>query len=377
MGDDAALERLSWLDAVRRTQLAANISALFPRNYNFEVPKTLRRLSETRSRSVCLQFPEGLMAWAESLAALFEEYGDGVENVYVIGDVTYGACCVDDLKAQFLRCDFLVHYAHSCLVPVSNCTVKCLYIFVEIALSSERFVKVASRFLNNALELAEDAEAHAPKKVALLATIQFSSVILKASAALAECCPHAAVSIPQCYPLTPGETLGCTSPVIDADVAIFVADGRFHIESAMMMNPAVRFYRYDPMQQVLFRETFNYELFHETRRAVLARFPKNRKIGVVLSTLGRQGSLRLAQRVLQKSKEAQRESVCLLLSEIKPQTIRRLGPLAFVNVGCPRLALDWGAEFFSQPFVSTFEFYKALADNESGVHVDLYIPRRW
>ena len=33
-----------------------------------------------------------------------------------MGDVTYGACCVDDFSAAALRCDFLLHYGHSCLV---------------------------------------------------------------------------------------------------------------------------------------------------------------------------------------------------------------------------------------------------------------------
>ncbi len=36
-----------------------------------------------------------------------------------MGDVTYGACCVDDFSASALRCDFLLHYGHSCLVRSS------------------------------------------------------------------------------------------------------------------------------------------------------------------------------------------------------------------------------------------------------------------
>lgn len=32
-----------------------------------------------------------------------------------MGDVTYGACCVDDFTARALGADFLVHYGHSCL----------------------------------------------------------------------------------------------------------------------------------------------------------------------------------------------------------------------------------------------------------------------
>lgn len=38
----------------------------------------------------------------------------------VMGDVTYGACCVDDFTARALGADFLVHYGHSCLGMVGQ-----------------------------------------------------------------------------------------------------------------------------------------------------------------------------------------------------------------------------------------------------------------
>ena len=42
----------------------------------------------------------------------------GVEQCYILGDVTYGASCVDDYSSAALGVDFRVHYGHSCLVPV-------------------------------------------------------------------------------------------------------------------------------------------------------------------------------------------------------------------------------------------------------------------
>jgi 2-(3-amino-3-carboxypropyl)histidine synthase len=42
----------------------------------------------------------------------------------IMGDVTYGACCVDDFTARALGCDFLVHYGHSCLVPLQNIAIE-------------------------------------------------------------------------------------------------------------------------------------------------------------------------------------------------------------------------------------------------------------
>ncbi len=39
-------------------------------------------------------------------------------------------------------------------------------------------------------------------------------------------------------PLSPGEVLGCTSPKIsNCDVLVYLGDGRFHLESAMIANP--------------------------------------------------------------------------------------------------------------------------------------------
>lgn len=50
----------------------------------------------------------------------------------IMGDVTYGACCVDDLGSEQMNCDLLVHYGHSCLVPITDTRRKVLYVFVEI-----------------------------------------------------------------------------------------------------------------------------------------------------------------------------------------------------------------------------------------------------
>jgi len=72
-----------------------------------------------------------------------------------MGDVTYGACCIDDYTALALGCDMLVHYGHSCLgppflrtahsegltdpfaVPIDTTTIKTLYVFVEIGIDSD------------------------------------------------------------------------------------------------------------------------------------------------------------------------------------------------------------------------------------------------
>ena len=51
-------------------------------------------------------------------------------DTVIMGDVTYGACCVDDFTARALGCDLMVHYGHSCLGEVYSFTVSSSSIFI-------------------------------------------------------------------------------------------------------------------------------------------------------------------------------------------------------------------------------------------------------
>ncbi|GAA6008105.1 2-(3-amino-3-carboxypropyl)histidine synthase subunit 1/2 [Rhodotorula paludigena] len=111
--------------------LEAAIKHLLPANYNFEIQKTIAQIRKNGAARVALQMPEGLAMYGCALVDIIERFS-GAECV-IMGDVTYGACCIDDFTARALGCDMMVHYGHSCLVPVDTTTIKTLYVFVEIA----------------------------------------------------------------------------------------------------------------------------------------------------------------------------------------------------------------------------------------------------
>lgn len=77
--------------------------------------------------------------YACAIADILEQF-TGCECV-ILGDVTYGACCIDDLSAKALGCDLLIHYAHSCLVPIVVTAVRVLYVFVEISIDKNHLVE--------------------------------------------------------------------------------------------------------------------------------------------------------------------------------------------------------------------------------------------
>ncbi|KAJ9098345.1 hypothetical protein QFC19_006469 [Naganishia cerealis] len=118
-----------------------------PSNYSFEIHKTVHQLRRDRIRTVALQMPEGLMIYGPIIADILENYtypaaaigpGGQYEGMdltpLLLADVTYGACCIDDFTAKEMGAEMIVHYGHSCLIPVSQTTLKTLYVFVEISI---------------------------------------------------------------------------------------------------------------------------------------------------------------------------------------------------------------------------------------------------
>lgn len=201
-----------------------------PENYNFEIPKTIWRIHQTGAKRVALQMPEGLVMYATAIADIIEKFTEA--DTVIMGDVTYGACCIDDYTAKALGVELLVHYGHSCLIPIDQTSgIKVLYVFVDIKIDALHFLNTVK------LNFSTDV------KLGLVSTIQFVATLHGVAAELKQ--EGYQVTVPQSKPLSPGEILGCTAPVMsDVDVLIYLGDGRFHLEAAMIANPNLKAYRW-------------------------------------------------------------------------------------------------------------------------------------
>lgn len=91
-----------------------------------------------------------------------------------MGDVTYGACCIDDLASEQMDCDLLVHYGHSCLIPITETKKKVLYIFVEIQIDIEHFIET----------VAYNFDDFKDQVLYILGTIQFNNSLFLAKKGL-------------------------------------------------------------------------------------------------------------------------------------------------------------------------------------------------
>ncbi|KAF7980952.1 hypothetical protein HWV62_36191 [Athelia sp. TMB] len=426
-----------------------------PTNYSFEIHKTIHHVRKNGATMVALQMPEGLQMFACAIADIIERFTSAL--AVIMGDVTYGACCIDDYTAVALGCDMMVHYGHSCLVPMTETKIKTLYVFVEIAIDSAHLAQTIrlnfpndrQRFHESLLDSEEtdsqiptgqvigksrhlrieaaSAEESAtlndkgatstsniqPTRLALVSTIQFVAALqrlkedltvedgvvsVQPAGLLEDAVPSRSTgndivagsslqpllwsgkydaTIPRSKPLSPGEILGCTAPRLgDVDALVYLGDGRFHLESIMIANPSVPAFRYDPYSKKLTRERYDHGEMRmvrdkavQTARRSIEAFPAMESSlvphedsppvwGVILGTLGRQGSFKQLQAITNQlsSSRTPIPFLPILLSELSPSKLALFNPhiSTFVQTSCPRLSIDWGYAF-DRPLLSPYE----------------------
>ncbi|CAK1590405.1 unnamed protein product [Parnassius mnemosyne] len=319
-----------------------------PQNYNFEIHKTIWRIRTLGAKRVALQLPEGLTMFATTLCDIIETFTEA--DTVIMGDVTYGACCIDDFTARALCVDLLVHYGHSCLIPIDQTSdIKVLYIFVDIKIDPSHFL--------------ETIKVNFPKKthIAIVSTIQFVTTLHSVAKNLRS--EDYVVTVPQCKPLSPGEILGCTAPKLNCDVVVYLGDGRFHLEAVMIANPDIPAYKYDPYEKKFTSEVYEHKLMQINRHNQLKTAKEASKFGLILGTLGRQGSTKVLGNLEKQIQNSEKKYVKILLSEIFPSKLSMFDLDAFVQVACPRLSIDWGTAF-PKPLLTPYEFSVALGNSK-------------
>lgn len=305
--------------------------------------------------------PEGLLIYAPIIADILEQFC-GAESI-VMGDVTYGACCIDDFTAKALGCDFLIHYAHSCLVPVDVTGIKVLYVFVTIDIDTDHLLGTLTHHFP------------AGSRLAMVSTIQFNPTLHYVTKQLESY--GITVLSPQISPLSKGEVLGCTSARLKKrdnksdiqddswDAIVYLGDGRFHLESAMIHNPEIPAYKYDPYSRKFTIEEYDFKQLNDVRQDAVDQARGAKKVGLILGSLGRQGNPVTLDMLYERFKERDMEVVTVVLSEIFPGKLAMFHDIDFwVQVACPRLSIDWGYAF-PKPLLTPYEAMVALGQDES------------
>ncbi|KAK4130578.1 diphthamide biosynthesis protein [Trichocladium antarcticum] len=114
----------------------------------YEVARAAQEIRQGGWKRIALQFPDHMLRDAPRVVqALNTELASiprstdasgPPERIYILADTSYSSCCVDEIAAEHVDADVVVHYGRSCLSPTSRLPV--IYIFTHHDLDHQETV---------------------------------------------------------------------------------------------------------------------------------------------------------------------------------------------------------------------------------------------
>lgn len=86
---------------------------------DWELNSCVELIIKHNFKHITLQFPDALLVESTNvffqLRKMLSDKLEVVPNLYVLGDTSYNSCCVDEIAAEHVNSDFLIHFGPACL----------------------------------------------------------------------------------------------------------------------------------------------------------------------------------------------------------------------------------------------------------------------
>lgn len=349
----------------------------------YEVERTARECRDAGNKRIALQFPDHMLGDAPRIVELLqkeldrtrqtqEEAGDTgstQEKIWILADTSYSACCVDEIAAEHVNADVVVHYGRSCLSPTSRLPV--IYVFTKHSLDLD----AAMRSFDEEIQAKE-------AKVVLMADVAYQEHVPDLSRRLRERGYKQLLSTRiQHNPLgsIPNRT------IVDSDgqeVKTDEADGVelknyavFHISSPPTALLLALSSRVASLHIFPTSDSASYYSPARTTRALLGRryakllhLTTAGIIGILVNTLSVANYLSSIDALRKQIAAAGKKSYTIVVGKLNPAKLANFSEIeGWVVVGCWESSLvEEDANFF-QPVLTPFELEVALMPDEKRI----------
>ncbi|PHH61699.1 hypothetical protein CDD81_8044 [Ophiocordyceps australis] len=123
-------------------------------NKTYEIERTVAQILQGRWTRIALQFPDEMLVDAphvaqnmrrELLVSLDDAQEDKEPRIHILADTSYSACCVDEVAAEHVDAEVVVHYGRTCLSPTSRLPVIHVYTRHELDMEAS-LARITSAF---------------------------------------------------------------------------------------------------------------------------------------------------------------------------------------------------------------------------------------
>lgn len=287
------------------------------------------------------------------------------ERLFILGDTSYGACCVDEVAAEHVDADCVVHYGRSCLSPPSRLPV--IYVFTARPLDLGQVVETfQSTYPDRATKVILMADTpyahHIPALTTRLHSAGYTSLF-------------ATEIVHNPSSLLPNRTTPPTDDDNDDDddaaKTALQTWSLFHVSAppdALLLTLASRLaathiYPTTPSTTPPTAETANTRMVLRRRYALCTSLSTTPIFGILINTLSVKNYMTMLAHVQRLIASAGKKSYTFVVGKVNAAKIANFSEIGgWVVIGCWESSLMESKEFW-RPIVTPFELEIALRDD--------------
>jgi diphthamide biosynthesis protein 2 len=291
-----------------------------------------------------------------------EEKRDEEDRLFILGDTSYGACCVDEVAAEHVDADCVVHYGRSCLSPPSRLPV--IYVFTERPLDLDLTV---STF--------QSTYPDKSQKIILMADIPYSHHIPALHTRL-EALGYTALFSTSIVHNPSSPLPNRTTPPGTSDSKTALLDwALFHISSppdSLLLTLSSRvtsthIYPTIPSSAPPTAEVANTRMTLRRRYALCTSLSTAPVFGILINTLSVKNYMSILSHVQKVIAAAGKKSYTFVVGKVNAAKVANFSEVGgWVVIGCWESSLIESKDFW-RPLITPFELEIALQDDTNRV----------
>lgn len=323
----------------------------------YELRRCTEWINKHQYKTVALQFPDEMLV--DSVRVTLAIQKAVAADLYILGDTSYGSCCIDEVAAEHVKADALVHFGHTCLSYPSRLPV--CFIFGNEPCPLHRLeegLRLTFRSQETKIIVVFDVQYDHAKEstVAILRSI-FRDVVVSELVVPETTDPRAEHDeIRKCarrIVLPPSEN------VEDYNI-LFVGPENRTLSNLVLTFGRCRCYSFDPRTQVVRMESAGVNKHLARRYHMIERVKDASVIGILVGTLGVRDYLLAIEHLKHLIEASGKKSYTLAMGKLNVAKLANFQEVdVYVLVACPENTLLDSKEFF-RPVVTPFELEMAL-----------------
>ncbi|KAI6102295.1 putative diphthamide synthesis protein-domain-containing protein [Pisolithus croceorrhizus] len=340
----------------------------------FEIERTAKEIRDGDHKRIALQFPDELLRESVPIYRLLKQRVNEGQEIYVLADTSYGSCCVDEVAAQHVDADLMVHYGHACLSQTSRLPV--IYVFGRKPINVDSCVKQISDVIASSDKSLSSVLIRHDVACSYRAEEIVSKLRDKTVATATRIVYHAVPTKMGPSRTQPNSDSGSISGkhegndvlraesgadlVEDDGAVIYIGDESLTLTNILMTHSSNKVYSYNPTTNVVRLESGRTNKLLMRRFAVVQKARDADVFGILVGTLGVASYLSVITYLRNLLSRAKKKSYTISVGRLNPAKLANFMEIeCFVLAACPENSLIESKDFF-KPIITPHELKVAL-----------------